>query len=62
MDKQTAKAIKASKYEQEEISSDKEEYKFVKSFFDTTKNVFRRKPSPKEFKVFKITENNPLTK
>ena len=61
MDKPTIKSSKASKYEQEEISSDKEEYKFVKSFFDTTKNVFRRKSSPKEFKVFKITENNPLT-
>ena len=43
MDIQTIKAIKASKYEQEEISSDNEEYNFVRSFFDTTRNVFRRK-------------------
>ena len=54
---------KTSKYKFHELSSDTEEYKFVKNFFDTTKNTFdmANTASPVDFKMFKILENNPLS-
>ena len=56
-------ASKTSKYKLEELGSDTEEYKFVKNFFDTTKSPYRAKRrSTADFKMFKILENNPITK
>ena len=54
---------KTSKYKFHELSSDTEEYKFVKNFFDTTKSpLATERGAPVNYKMFKILENNPITK
>ena len=61
MDVQTFQAIKSSKYKLKELSSGSDDHKLVKNFFDTTKGNKKQRPSPTDFKVYKILENNPLT-
>ena len=60
MDIQTSNTNNLLKYKHEELSSNSEEYKFVKNFFDTTKLVseFVRQ-MPTDFKVYNIIENQP---
>ena len=49
------------KYKKEELSSDSDEYNFVKNFFVTTANVSYEVRPPTNFKVFRIIKNSPMT-
>ena len=56
---------KTSIYKKEELSSDSDEYNFVKNFFDSTvnscnENRYQTK-TPTDFKVFKVIKNNQMT-
>ena len=53
---------KSFKYDLENINSKSDEYKFVKDFFHITFNgLFKRQVKFKEFKLFKVIENDPMT-
>lgn len=57
MDVQTTNNL--LKYKHDELNSSSPEYKFIKNFFDATKNVTSSHKAPADFKVYKITENSP---
>ena len=61
MDTQSNKEV--YKYKREELSSDSDEHKFVKNFFETTRdaftNIWLSNVSYSDFKVYKITKNQP---
>ena len=53
---------KSFKYDLENINSKSDEHKFVKDFFHTTFNgLFKRQVKFKEFTLFKVIENDPMT-
>ena len=58
MDLQSKNTDKVSKYKREKLRHASDEYKFVKNFFDTTRD-FTKMYSSTNLRIYKIVENHP---